>query len=185
MMLCISPGLGVSRTKLWMRLMLPSASPARLASSLCRSSTCVLQAGRCVLTTQTLAAAKNRIRTTSSRPSRQFMNRLSGSMMNRATKVREVLAEERQPDAEQVVDAGQHDLDQPAGMLGAVERERQHQHVLEEARHRAEPPAMGHAVGLQRDHDVGDDAAQADDGPQNRAARARRATAPRPACPWP
>ena len=33
-------GFGVSRTKLWMRLMLPSASPARLASSLRWSSTC-------------------------------------------------------------------------------------------------------------------------------------------------
>jgi hypothetical protein len=78
----------------------------------------------------------------------------------------EVLAEERQPDGEQIVDAGQHDLDQPAGMLGAVEGERQQQDVLEEVGHRAQPPAVGHAVGLQGDHDVGCDAAQADDGPQ-------------------
>ena len=86
MMLCISRVSAVRRTKLWMRLMLPSASPARLASSLCRSSTsCCRRSVR--PTTQMLAAAKNRIRTTSSTPSRQFMNRLSGSMMNRATKV--------------------------------------------------------------------------------------------------
>ncbi len=86
MMLCISRVSCVSRTKLWMRLMLPSASPARLASSLRRSSTwCCRRSVR--LTTKMLAAAKNRIRTTSSTPSRQFMSRLSGSMMNRATKV--------------------------------------------------------------------------------------------------
>ena len=80
---------------------------------------------------------------------------------------REVLAEEAQPDAEQMVDAGQHDLEQPAGMLGVVERERQHQHVLEIVRHGAEPAAMRHAVGLQRDDDVGDDAADADGSPQH------------------
>ena len=58
-------------------------------------------------------------------------------------------------------------------MLGVVEGERQHQHVLEVVRHGAQPPAMGHAVGLQRDHDVGDDAADADGSPQHReAARA-------------
>ena len=96
------------------------------SSSTCACSRSVL------LTTKALATAKNRISTTSSRPSRQFMNRLSGSMMNSATKVARFSRKKRQPDAEQVVDAGQHDLDQPAGMLGVVEGERQHQHVLEE-----------------------------------------------------
>ena len=79
---------------------------------------------------------------------------------------REVLAEERQPDAEQVIDAGQHDLEQPAGVLRGVEREGQEQDVLEIERHRAQPPAMGHAVGLQRHHDVGNDAAYPDGRPQ-------------------
>ena len=74
---------------------------------------------------------------------------------------REVLAEERQPDAEQVVDAGQHYFQQPAGMLAVMEGEGQHQHVLEEGRHGAEPPPVGHAVGLQGDDDVGHDAADA------------------------
>ena len=81
-------------------------------------------------------------------------------------KGRQVLAEERQPDAEQVVDAGQHDLDQPAGVLGVVEGEGQHQQMLEVGRHRAQPPAMGHAVGLQRHHHVGHDAAQSDQRPE-------------------
>ena len=96
----------------------------------------------------------------------------------------EVLAEERQPDGEQIVDAGQHDLDQAAGMLGAVERERQQQDVLEEVRHRAQPPAVRHAVGLQGDHDVGGDAAQADDGPQTEQVAWHRSTTSRSTCPW-
>ncbi len=74
--------------------------------------------------------AKNRIRTSSSRPSLQFMNMLIGSMTKSAEEGREVLAEEGQPDAEQVVGAGQHDLEQPAGMLQLVERGRQAQQVL-------------------------------------------------------
>ena len=86
MMRCISPVSCPSRTKLWIRWMLPNASPARLASSLWRSSTCCCR--RSVRpTTQALATAKKMISTISSRPSRQFMNRLSGSMMKRATKV--------------------------------------------------------------------------------------------------
>ena len=86
MMRFISPVSAASRTKLWMRWTLPSASPARLASSLWRSSTSLCR--RSVrLTTQALATAKNRISTINSRPSRQFMNRLSGSMTNSATKV--------------------------------------------------------------------------------------------------
>ena len=59
-------------------------------------------------------------------------------------------------------------------MLRAVEGERQHQHVLEEVRHGAQTPAMGHAVGLQGDHDVGDDAAQADRRPQYQELASRR-----------
>ena len=86
MMRCISPVSTARRTKLWMRWMLPSASPARLASSLWRSSTaCCRRSVR--PTTQALVTAKKMIRTISSRPSRQFMNMLSGSMTNRATKV--------------------------------------------------------------------------------------------------
>jgi hypothetical protein len=34
-------------------------------------------------------------------------------------------------------------------MLRAVKREGQQQDVLEEVRHRPQPPAMGHTVGLQ------------------------------------
>ena len=112
-------------------------------------------------------SAKKMISTISSAPSRQFMNRLSGSMMNSATKVARFSRKKRQPDAEQVVDAGQHDLEQAAGMLGVVEREGQRQHVLEVGRHGAEPAAVRHAVGLQRDDDVGDDAADADDRPDH------------------
>ena len=44
-------------------------------------------AGRSCSPPRRWRSAKNRISTISSRPSRQFMNRLSGSMMNSATKV--------------------------------------------------------------------------------------------------
>ena len=85
-MRCISRVSAPSRTKLWIRWMLPSASPARPASSLCRSSTFFCRRS-VLLTTQTLVTAKNRISTSSSRPSRQFMNMLSGNMTNSATRV--------------------------------------------------------------------------------------------------
>ena len=76
-------------------------------------------------------------------------------MMNRGDEGARFSPEERQPDGEQIVDPGQHDLDQAAGMLGAVERERQQQDVLE-VRHRAQTRRRwAIAVGLQGDDDVG------------------------------
>ena len=77
----------------------------------------------------------------------------------------ELVAEEHQPGAEQRIGAGQHDLDQPAGLGVAVERRRQLQHVLEVAPHRRDTVAVRQPLGLHRDEDVAQDAAQADAGP--------------------
>ncbi len=57
-------------------------------------------------------------------------------------------------------------------MLRVVKGERQDQHALEVLRHRAQPAAMSHTIGLQGDHDVRDDAAQSDDGPYDEQLRA-------------
>ena len=50
-------------------------------------------------------------------------------------------------------------------MLRVVEREGQRQHMLEVARHRRETVTVRHSVGIERDDDVGDDAADADGDP--------------------
>ena len=85
---------------------------------------------------------------------------------------RELLAEEAQPQAEQRVRAAEHDLHQPAGMDVAVERQRQRQHVAEIAVHDGEAVAVRHALGVQRDGDVGRDAR-----PRRRRTRCRSSCA--------
>ena len=75
---------------------------------------------------------------------------------------REMLAEERQPQPPQRVDAGEHHLHQPAGMRAAVERERQLQHVLEIVGEHGLAAAVREAVGMQRDQHAADDGEQAE-----------------------
>ena len=162
---CISRVSCVSRTKLWMRLMLPSASPARLASSTAQVLDLLLKAIGATHH-EDVGGCEEQDQDDQQHAQPPVHQQAERQHDEQGDEGGEVLAEERQPDGEQIVDAGQHDLDQAAGMLGAVERERQQQDVLEEVRHRAQPPAVRHAVGLQGDYDVGGDAAQADDGPQ-------------------
>jgi hypothetical protein len=74
----------------------------------------------------------------------------------------QVLAEEGQPDAEQVVGAAQHHLHQPARLHVAMEFERQGQHVLEVAAHHHQPVAVRHAVAEQGGGHIGHDPRQPD-----------------------
>ena len=76
-----------------------------------------------------------------------------------------LVAEEHQPGREQPVGAGQHLLDQAAGVGVAVERQRQGQHVLEVLAHGIDTMPVRQSLGLQRDDDVADDAADADGDP--------------------
>ena len=76
-----------------------------------------------------------------------------------------LVAEEHQPGPEQTVGAGQHALDQAAGMRPAMERQRQRQHVPEVAAHGFDTMAVGQTFRLQSDRDVADDAADADGDP--------------------
>ena len=78
---------------------------------------------------------------------------------------REVLAQERQPHAEQGVGALPHDLQLAARMRAAVEGVRQPQDVLEILGHRGQAPTLRQAVGVQRDQDAGADAADPDQAP--------------------
>ena len=110
------------------------------------------------------------------------MNRLSGSMMNSATKVARF---SRKNDSQMP-----NRWSTPVSMTlisrpecWALWKENGSTSTCSKiVRHGAEPPAMGHAVGLQRDDDVGDDAADADGRPQHEELASRRATGPRPAC---
>jgi hypothetical protein len=79
---------------------------------------------------------------------------------------REALAQEREPDAEQGVDALPHDLQLPARMRGAVEGVGQPQDVLEILAHRGQPTPLRQSVGVQGDQDARGDPADADPAPQ-------------------
>jgi hypothetical protein len=78
---------------------------------------------------------------------------------------REVLAQEREPQAKQRVGALPHDLELAARMRGAVKGTRQPQHVLEILAHRGQPAALREAIGVQRHQDAGADAPDADQAP--------------------
>ena len=97
-----------------------------------------------------VSTEKTATSTISSRPSRQFIARVSGSSTSAAMKVDKLVAEEAEPHAEQAVRARQHHLHQPAGMRVAVEGQRQGQHVPEEPPHGQQPVAVRHALGEQR-----------------------------------
>ena len=86
----------------------------------------------------------------------------------------EVLAEEGEPDAEQIVDPAQHDLQHAAGMRLAVERGRKAQHMFEKERHRRQPAAVREAIRVQRNEDGRDDAGEPDGTPDRQDSHAVR-----------
>ncbi len=64
-----------------------------------------------------------------------------------------MVAEHRQPQAEELVAALEHDLEQTAGVRAAVVGEVQLQDMLAEGGRDVQPLAMGQAVGVQGDED--------------------------------
>ncbi len=78
-----------------------------------------------------------------------------------------VLAEEAEPEPEQVAAAVVHDAQQPARVMLAVERERQCDRMLEELRDRGLAATMRESVRIERNPDARDDAAEADRGPRS------------------
>jgi hypothetical protein len=80
-------------------------------------------------------------------------------------KGRKVLAQEREPQAEQGVGALPHDFELPARVRGSMKRARQPEHVLEILTHRGQPTALRESVGMQRDQNAGADAHDGDQPP--------------------
>ncbi len=76
------------------------------------------------------------------------------------------LTKEGEPDVEHRPGPGVHDFHQPAGLRLTMEGWRQAEDVGIKPRHRLQPVAMGEAVGIEGDKDVGPDRDRSDAAPQ-------------------
>ena len=86
---------------------------------------------------------------------------------------REMLAEERQPQSPQRVDAGEHHLHQASRMGAAMKRYRKLQHVLEIVGQHRLLAAVREPVGMKRDQHAAGDGEQAERDPCGQQGRQR------------